>query len=285
MKQLLAWNGGFALLTRGGGLLRSTDGVNWELDSPPGDTPGYIAGAEQLLAFRYDASRTFFSRTASDRSWSVHTLPWFTGSGNTAYWAPRDAAFAGRTWLVSGPSILQSDPVETSPPTITSQPAQVAMEGMSWVTVQPGVIGTSPLHYQWLRDDVPLPGVNAHTLTLPASEFLSHQYMLQASNSIGLATSATIQIVLARTPHLSLDADLRRLRLTGTPGAKYSVSASSGSQASILTDGTIITFPPGYWVWTVGTKVETSSFNGEAFLPLAESPGMPTRFWKADPVP
>lgn len=284
IKQLIAWDGGFALLARGGGLLRSTDGLLWEKDYPPGDMPGYIAGARRLLAFRYDASRTFYSRTTEADSWSPHVLPWFTGSGGTAYWAPRDAVFVQGTWLAGGFSVLQSDPLEPTPPRITSQPVEVAADEAAWVSAYPGVIGTSPLHYQWLRAGVPVSGANAHTLTLPADEFLAHQYALQVSNALGVATSEPVQVVLAQKAHLSLEADLRRLRLTGTPGAQYSLSDTGDGFSSFLADGTEILFSPGYWNWTFRTKIEASAADGEAFLPLPESPGTSSRFWKADMV-
>lgn len=286
MTQLLSWNGGFALLTGGAGLLRSDDGLTWNPDQPPGDTPGYIAGAEQLLAFRYDASRTFFSRTANGTSWSAHTLPWFTGSGSTAYWAPRDAVFARRTWLVSGTSVLQSDPLEPTPAQITSQPAAVVNDEAAWVSAYPGVIGTSPLHYLWLRDGLPVSGANAHTLTLPAGEYLAHQYSLQVSNSLGVAVSAAVQVDLIQPPHLSLDDSLRQVRLKGTPGASYVVSDSPGAEFSVTNEWTTINIPEGFWPWTQRTTVKASSVEGEAFIPFSEpSFETPTRFLKADAVP
>jgi hypothetical protein len=285
LKQVLAWNGGFALLTGGAGLLRSDDGLTWNPDQPPGDPPGYLAGAEQLLAFRYNASRTFSSRTANDTSWSAHTLPWFTGSGNTAYWAPRDAVFVQRTWLVGSMSVLQSDPLEPTPPEIISQPAAIANDEAAWVSAYPGVVGTSPLHYQWLRDGLPVSGANAHTLTLPAGEFPAHQYTLRVSNSTGVATSVAIQVVVAQPPRLSVNTDLRQLRLTGTPGAVYALSDSTDVSNTVIADGTIIILPAGVWNWTVRAKLQTSAAGGEAFFPMLETSEVPIRFWKAEAVP
>lgn len=118
-----------------------------------------------------------------------------------------------------------SDPAEVivnEPPTLSTQPlSQVANPG-SMVTFTIAANGTAPLAYQWLKDDIEIPGAVLTTLALPSISLTDQgDYKCRVSNLAGIvfSDSATLQVadppVISKqpTPHTTLN-----------PGTSFTIS-------------------------------------------------------------
>jgi len=113
--------------------------------------------------------------------------------------------------------------------TITTQPIQPAgvLKDGTAVNLSVSASGASPLHYQWLRNGVRIPGANLPTFSLP--RFTLDQgggISVAVGNTLGIVRSKTIRLVPARNGLPFTDAlDPRKIggtdfpnRITGLSG-------------------------------------------------------------------
>jgi hypothetical protein len=106
--------------------------------------------------------------------------------------------FIGTGGIVATNIVTLSVTAPTAP-TISTQPAALNVATGSSAVFAVGVSGTAPLTYQWLKNNVPIPGAaNAPTLWLQnTSAADSATYSVRVSNSIGNVTSSTAQLTVA----------------------------------------------------------------------------------------
>ncbi|MDP2136850.1 MAG: MBG domain-containing protein [Candidatus Didemnitutus sp.] len=91
--------------------------------------------------------------------------------------------------------------VPTGAPTITTQPnTQTTVVGGS-ATFSVTAVGDAPLSYQWLHDDVDLPGANSATLSLTNVQAADvGSYYVEVTNGVGSATSNAASLVVLGLP-------------------------------------------------------------------------------------
>ena len=112
-------------------------------------------------------------------------------------------------------------------------PAAVAdRAGRGGVTFSTVATGTGPLSYQWRRNNAPIAGANAATLTLPSVTVLDvGNYDVQVSNSIATvqSSSASLALATAATAPVFTLQPLARTALVG--GSVTFSAAASGAPA------------------------------------------------------
>jgi len=160
------------------------------------------------------------------------------GSGNTA-------SFAGVLGLTcdkngnlyianTGTSTIRlaSPPLANTPPSVSNLPASLKLNYNSQVTIQALVIGTEPISYNWLLDDVPIAnnyyytGVNTSSLTINNfAQNLSGKYSLIATNNFG---SVKTQGTVVQAP----------ITITSQPSSIY-IKKGSSSTLSVVVNGTL----------------------------------------------
>jgi hypothetical protein len=130
---------------------------------------------------------------------------------------------AGCAGVVSGTAASPS----AAPPSITTQPASqiVAVGGIAVFGVT--VRGSAPLHYQWQKNGVSIPGATTPTYATPATRASddNSQFRAAVSNSIGTVISsiATLTVSSASLPLRVTTSQLPE----GTVAAAYSSSVSA----------------------------------------------------------
>jgi Zn-dependent metalloprotease len=99
-----------------------------------------------------------------------------------------DTSVAGAGWIIDNVG-LYSCPVNAGAPTITSSPANQTVATGATVNLTVGATG-SGLSYQWLKDDVDIPGATAAQLTLTNVQSTdSGTYRVIVSNPSGTANA------------------------------------------------------------------------------------------------
>ncbi len=97
----------------------------------------------------------------------------------------------GKLFVPTNASVGFAATRAVAPPSITTPPANQSVVVGATVVLSAGVAGGAPALYQWLRNDVPVPGPNFPTLTLDrVTAAQSGTYVLKVSNELGSATSA-----------------------------------------------------------------------------------------------
>ena len=95
----------------------------------------------------------------------------------------------GASLEIQGPPLVVTDPV--------SQRVPLGTNVMFSVTAT----GTPPLHYQWCKDNVPIPGATNSVLTLNNVQFSDEAgYSAKVTNVFGNATSGTATLTVIGTP-------------------------------------------------------------------------------------
>ncbi len=90
-------------------------------------------------------------------------------------------------------------------PVITKQPVGRTAFENTRVTLSAGATGAAPLFYQWLKDGQPIEGATGLTLDLGnATLALAGLYQLRVTNSLGIAESDTITVVVNPRPPATL---------------------------------------------------------------------------------
>ncbi len=117
------------------------------------------------------------------------TPPDTTGSPFTATVTATNGISATQTLTIAvAPAVL--------PPTITGQPASLALNQGQTATFSVVAAGTAPFTYQWRRDGIAISGVTGSSLSLNAQPAAAGVYSVVVTNAVGSATSqgATLSV-------------------------------------------------------------------------------------------
>jgi hypothetical protein len=110
-------------------------------------------------------------------------------------------------------------------PVITTPPIGLATLPGSSVTFAAAATGSGPLGYQWRRDGVDIPGATTPVLHIAAVAAVdAGSYSLQVRNSVGVALSPGVPLILVGAPAIS--AQPLAASVTAGSTARFSVTAS-----------------------------------------------------------
>jgi Immunoglobulin domain/Immunoglobulin I-set domain len=195
---------------------------------------------------------------------------------NTLDFEVRNAdAVAGYTGLRVG-NLRGLAVLPGTPPSITSQPqSQVAGSGET-VTFTVGVVGSSPLTYQWAKDGVDLSGETGPSLVLNnVTSDNTGSYTVRVSNPIDTVTSdpATLEVFDPVLGLFNTGVDDNGAPLAdGAVDLHYQliVNPDSASSEPLVEDSTVFPIVAGPWLansaqskW-IGPRLETSQAAGAA---------------------
>ena len=91
----------------------------------------------------------------------------------------------------------------SNPPAISMQPSNRSVDQGSTVTLTVGAVGTSPLSYQWRKNNLALPGATTSALAFVNSQPTSSgQYSVVVTNSLGSVTSSSATLTINSTQAL-----------------------------------------------------------------------------------
>jgi hypothetical protein len=94
--------------------------------------------------------------------------------------------------------------VVNAPPTITSDPTNVTVLDGSPATFTVSATGTAPLHYQWRKDSIDIPGANGASYTISAVQAADEgMYSVVVTNIAGNATSLPVLLSVSTQPFLA----------------------------------------------------------------------------------
>jgi hypothetical protein len=229
LETLLAWEEGFCALARTepygpAMLIRSSNGRDWDFMPTPAPSHSYhvAAGGGWLLLFPMHGSQTFYARRAGTDTWSAHRLPWTTGFAWMVVASPVDVAFGHDTFVLTRyDGILQSEPLNDTGPRLTRPLHAVAAAPESDVTFQAAASGSGPLRYQWLRNDVEIPGASAPFLTLRVADLSQHSLTVRVENDFGSEKSDPATVALAAPAALAWLPERQAVQVWGTPDSRY----------------------------------------------------------------
>jgi hypothetical protein len=91
---------------------------------------------------------------------------------------------------------LQAVPIECIPPSITLEPANQMVDAGTTVQFHVAASGTAPLSYQWLWNDVDLPGQTNIVLELPDPQLATGDYTVVVTNDCGAITSHVARLTV-----------------------------------------------------------------------------------------
>ena len=146
------------------------------------------------------------------------------------------ASNAGGT-VVSSNALLTVTP---SAPIITAQPGGVPVLLGGSATFSSGASGTSPMYYQWLFNNVPIPGATGPSLTLNNVRYAdAGNYSLLASNTVGTAASSNAVLFAYATADLGAVLDCPAITWSTTnvpwfPQTNTTYDGVSAAQSGVI---------------------------------------------------
>lgn len=183
------------------------DGSIWAVGYSP-DAFRIAAGTSAVIPVNLGGNRTSIVQVSASGS---NGMPMLVGN-----WSSADDAIAG------GMVVLEP----ASPPVIDVQPGTVTAEPGEDVTLTVSATGGS-LTYQWYKDDVPLAGATASSLTLENVQWTdAGNYTVAVSNRYFTVTSSAGAIAGPR-PAPSISAQPQTLAARVGAAASLSVAASA----------------------------------------------------------
>jgi alpha-tubulin suppressor-like RCC1 family protein len=229
------------------------------------DTGGVLvlnATVSSGLTISYTSSDTNVA-TVSGRFVSVKNI------GSTIITASQ----AGNSIYLPATSVGQTLNVTGIPPSITNQPASVTVNVTSNTVFALSAIGTTPLIYQWRKDDVDINGATNILLTL--NNVQTNQvgnYTVVVTNVWGSITSSVAVLSVNWQPQTISFSSLPKkwfddvsFVLTATASSGLPVSYASSSPSVATVNGNLVTFTG------VGSTIITASQSGGAtYLPAAD---------------
>jgi hypothetical protein len=141
-----------------------------------------------------------------------------------------------RVLLLGGSGVLlQSDPLTAAAPSIIRAPTSIAAAIGSAVTLQAAATGTSPLHYQWFRDGLPIAGATHEYLAFPNVQLTnSTEYSLSISNSLGATNTPPIQLTVGVAPQLQIGGGPSpEITIIGSPNRPYRIEYATDLATSL----------------------------------------------------
>ncbi|MBL9201349.1 MAG: immunoglobulin domain-containing protein [Opitutaceae bacterium] len=117
------------------------------------------------------------------------------------------------------------------PPTISSQPAGLALDPGATANFSVAVTGTAPFTYQWRRNGTAIPGATASSISLSGVQASSSGvYSVVVTNAFGTVTSTGAALVINSAPSITVQPQAQVV--LGGGSASFSVVASgSGTLA------------------------------------------------------
>jgi hypothetical protein len=115
-----------------------------------------------------------------------------------------------------GGFLLQSDPLNSQPPSIDVQPSDLSL-GISQTRTLPMIAsGSAPLHFQWHKDGLPIPSATRPHFEIIDSQLSdSGNYFAVVTNDFGSVTSRVAQVVVAEPAlELALKHELRWVQMS-----------------------------------------------------------------------
>jgi O-glycosyl hydrolase len=167
-------------------------------------------------------------------------------SDPAALWASNTVPIPGGTAQVSVPgygvcSLFGQTLTRPMPPAITRVPQSAKMSAGTTVQLSCSATGDAPLAFQWLFNNLPIPGATSTTLTLTnVQPFHAGQYSVEVTNTAGLLISlpASLEVtgqgtVPATTPSISANRVGRALQLSfdANVGRSYSWLVSTNTSS------------------------------------------------------
>ena len=153
----------------------------------------------------------------------------------TATFTPTPTATA--TFTPTPTSTPTPTPTPTpAPPSITTQPADTTVNVGETATFKVRAIGTPPLHYQWRKNGVDIPGATSFSYTTPATVAGDNEsvFSVVVSNRAGSVTSNGAALTVRVPPSIT------------TQPADQRVRAGQKAHFSVTATGT----PPLHYQWT-----------------------------------
>jgi hypothetical protein len=115
---------------------------------------------------------------------------------------------------------------DTNAPVVLIQPSPAIALVDSHVFLAVTAAGTSPLNFQWLFDDSPVPGATDSTLVLSNfSEAQCGNYSVVVTNQYGAVTSSSS---VAECYYMQLSQGAVEFTFSGSPGRQYGLEFRNG---------------------------------------------------------
>lgn len=161
------------------------NGSNVSLPPEAVDITAIACGGNHSIALRSDGRLFVWGNNAD-------------GQTNVPPWATNITAIAGSSYATMA---LQGE----GAPKISQQPFSPRAVTGDDVRLIGNAVGHMPIHYQWLKDGVPMPGAQKRWLILPKAQPDASSYALVARNQYGAVTSQVAIVTLAPSaPRLTL---------------------------------------------------------------------------------
>jgi pimeloyl-ACP methyl ester carboxylesterase len=157
-----------------------------------------------IAYFEYGTSASYGSTTASGNFGTTPQNIGYVITGllpNTAYHYRISASNGNGTSHGADSSFSTGTAPGSAPPLIVTQPQSQTVQAGANVIFCVAVTGSTPLSYQWQKNDAALPGKTTATLTLNSvSTFDSDGYSVLVSNPYGTAASSTAWLAVYAAP-------------------------------------------------------------------------------------
>ena len=195
-------------VTYGGGLfvavgdnrtiLTSSDGRNWTRQTV---APGIGAPFQDVIyangTFVCGGITGILFSSINGQDWTARSFP----TGQHIY----GLAFNGATFVAacngSTNVIFQSDPVFPQEPRLVRPPLDTVVLLGGTTNLNVTAVGTSPLTYQWLRDNAPLPGATNRMLTFSNTQVSAEgSYRVTVANALGSIGSTAARLTVGVPP-------------------------------------------------------------------------------------
>jgi hypothetical protein len=144
------------------------------------------------------------------------TLSWRSGTSGVYYIESQSGSYQAGTFTA-----VQS--VIITPPSITSQPSSLTVNGDSLASFSVTASGTAPLSYQWRKNSVNVAGGTSSTCVIASAQTTdAGSYSVVVSNSAGSVTSASASLTVnSITSRVTNDAFDNAISLSPLAGGSY----------------------------------------------------------------
>lgn len=126
-----------------------------------------------------------------------------------------------------------SPPPQVMPPAITSQPLNASVTAGQTATFTVVASGSSPLAYQWQKNDSSITAATSASYTTPATALSDNgaKFKVVVSNSAGTATSNEVNLAITATGSISVTISPKQAAVARTTQTQqFTVSLSGDSQ-------------------------------------------------------
>ncbi len=223
--------------TSTGAVMTSPDGLNWSPLIPiANEYPFGIAYGNGLFVVGNWCSTNLNQWQAMDFTAVTNRID----MGSVTYGA-------GTFLAVGGNVVLQSDYLETIPPTVGVQPKSTVVYEGERAFFAVAAFGTPPLNYQWRHDKEPITNATNATFALEnARSADAGSYDVVVSNAGGSTTSLAAQLEVS---WLSI-AQFAGLRLSGEVGTTLRIEyVDSGASTNwLLLTNVLLSASPYIWI-------------------------------------